>query len=147
MSNKKLSFDDIMNVVCRYYNLKKEDVLTNRRQQELVTARHMFCNMCRLYTSSTTISIGHYIKRDHASVIFGSNKINTLYDFDKATKADRDIITESILGRDLGAPSCSEVIDINWRAGSITFTRGDEIITDKINKFLNRNYVEVSHSL
>jgi hypothetical protein len=147
MNNKKINFDGIMDVVCRYYNLKKEDVLTKRRYQELVTARHMFCNMCRMYTRSTTTSIGKYIQRDHASVIFGSNKINSLYDFDKETRVDRDAISEVILGKDMGAPSSSEVVDIDWRNETITFTRGEDIITEKINKFLSRNQVKAFSSL
>jgi hypothetical protein len=47
----------------------------------------------------------------------------------------------------MGAPSSSEVIDINWRAETITFTRGDEILTEKINKFLSRNQVKAFNSL
>ena len=58
MSKELLSFNNIMRVVCKYYGVKKGEVLTVQRQQELVGARHMFCNMCRSYTSSTTLSIG-----------------------------------------------------------------------------------------
>ena len=81
------------------------------------------------------------------NIAFGSNKINSLYDFDKETRVDRDAISEVILGKDMGAPSSSEVIDINWRAETITFTRGDEILTEKINKFLSRNQVKAFNSL
>jgi hypothetical protein len=100
-----------------------------------------------MYTRSTTTSIGKYIQRDHASVIFGSNKINSLYDFDKETRVDRDAISEVILGKDMGAPSSSEVVDIDWRNETITFTRGEDIITEKINKFLSRNQVKAFSSL
>ena len=144
INDKKLNFDDIMNVICKYYDLEKKDVLTNNRHQELVTARHMFCNMCRTYTTSTTIAIGKYINRDHASVIFGSNKINNLYDVDKITRTDRDFIVESILGKELSPPTYSEITDINWKTETITFTREGEVITDRIKKFLNRTYFNLA---
>jgi hypothetical protein len=144
MSNKLLGFDNIMDVICNYYGVSKEDVLAPNRQQELVAARHMFCNMCRSYTNSTTFAIGDYITRHHSSVIFGSNKINTLYEFDKTTRADRDIISEALLGEDVDAPSCNDILDIDWKQGTVTFLREGISITERINKFLNKNYTRVA---
>ena len=140
MNKQLLSFNNIMKVVCKYYGVKKEDVLTVQRQQELVAARHMFCNMCRSYTSSTTLSIGRYIGRDHSTVVFGANKIDMLYEFDKATKADRDAISYAILNGHIKAPSCKDIVDIDWKEGTVTFMRKGVATTERIIRFLNKNH-------
>jgi len=144
MSNKLLNFENIMQVVCDYYGVTKEDVLTVNRRQDLVAARHMFCNICRSYTHSTTLAIGKYIGRDHSSVVFGSNKIDKFYEFDKMVRADRDIISDAILNGHMNAPSCKDIVDIDWKNGTITFLSRGEVITERINRFLNKNHHKVA---
>jgi len=140
MSKNLLSFNNIMKVICKYYGVKKEDILTVNRRQDLVTARHMFCNMCRSYTCSTTSAIGQYIGRDHSTVLFGSGKIDMLYEFDKATMVDRDAISYAILNGDIKAPLCRDIVDIDWNQGTVTFMRKGVATTDRIIRFLNKNH-------
>ena len=144
MSKELLSFNNIMRVVCKYYGVKKGEVLTVQRQQELVGARHMFCNMCRSHTSSTTSDIGRYIGRDHSTVVFGARKIDILAEFDKDIREDRDIIASTILNGHIKAPSCKDIVDIDWNKGTITFMRKGVETKERIIRFLNKNHSKVA---
>ncbi len=63
MSRELESLDSIMTIVCKYYGLNKNEVLSPNRSRELVTARQMFCTLARTYTMSTLKMMGVYLSR------------------------------------------------------------------------------------
>ena len=94
MNREVKALDAIMTMVCRYYSIDKNVVLSKKRDREIVMARHMFCWMSRRYTRSTFKLMGEYINRDHATVIHSVRKVEDLMDFDRELKYDRDTIVD-----------------------------------------------------
>ena len=94
MNREVKALDAIMTMVCRYYSIDKNIVLSKKRDREIVMARHMFCWMSRRYTRSTFKLMGEYINRDHATVIHSVRKVEDLMDFDRELKYDRDTIVD-----------------------------------------------------
>lgn len=60
--------DIILNEVCKYYDVKRKDVLSRRRFSGLVPAQRMSCYMFHLTTSYTNPKIASIMNRDPSSV-------------------------------------------------------------------------------
>ena len=144
MNNKNKALDNIMETVCLYYNVDEKDVLSKSRLFELVTARHMFCILARRHTSSSYIYIGKYINRNHATVIHGENKINTLYTVDKDTRRELNTLEMLIIGPAAYSSEINsvelkpntqtkDVLAITWQDGTVTYRDSyNNTITNKI---------------
>lgn len=61
----------------------KTDIDTDRRLREIVEARYVFFSLSRRSTGLSFKKIGDFLNRDHASVIHGINRCNTLIEVDK----------------------------------------------------------------
>ena len=71
----------IMNVVCHSLKLNKKEVMGKTRFEHLVRARQIYCYVAR-QNGFTFDVIGKYIKRDHATVIYGCKLVkNRQFDF------------------------------------------------------------------
>ncbi|GEM_PF-1528448 len=95
MSRELESLDSIMTIVCKYYGLNKNEVLSPNRSRELVTARQMFCTLARTYTRSTLKMMGVYLSRNHSSVINNISKMKDLCETDREMRHDIETIVET----------------------------------------------------
>jgi chromosomal replication initiation ATPase DnaA len=50
-------------------NVFQDDILSHKRDREIVTARALFCYMSRMRMKKSLKHIGRYINRHHSSVI------------------------------------------------------------------------------
>ena len=94
MNREVKALDAIMTMVCRYYSIDKNIVLSKKRDREIVMVRQMFCWLSRRYTRSTFKLMGEYINRNHATVIHSVQKVEDLIDFDRELRYDRDTIVD-----------------------------------------------------
>ena len=69
------AFDTVLNEICTYYNVRKMDVLSQRRIDNVVHARHMLAYMLHRMTSFTNGQIAHNMQKDMSSVSYAINKI------------------------------------------------------------------------
>ncbi len=69
------TFDTILNEICTYYNVRKMDVLSQRRIDNVVHARHMLAYMLHRMTSFTNGQIAHNMQKDMSSISYAINKI------------------------------------------------------------------------
>ncbi len=69
------AFDTILNEICTYYNVRKLDVLSQRRMDNVVHARHMLAYMLHRMTSFTNGQIAHNMQKDMSSISYAINKI------------------------------------------------------------------------
>src|SRR6266404_7486106 len=69
------AFDTILNEICTYYNVRKMDVLSQRRMDNVVHARHMLAYMLHRMTSFTNGQIAHNMQKDMSSISYAINKI------------------------------------------------------------------------
>lgn len=67
----------IINVVAEYFNISPDDIMSKKRNSELVQARQIIMYLCRDLTATPLTSIAKLLgKKDHTTIIHGVNKIS-----------------------------------------------------------------------
>lgn len=66
---------NILDVVCKYYNLKKEELLARKRTKEIAEARQIAMFLIAEFINMPLASIGSIFGKDHATVIYAKNKV------------------------------------------------------------------------
>ena len=72
---KRITIEAIKKLVCRYYDVSIEDVMSRSRKQTLVRPRQMAMYLARNYTDSPLQTIGKSFNRYHATVLHSINCI------------------------------------------------------------------------
>ena len=81
---KKITVQKIQDVVCDYFNIKKELIQSKSRKREIVQARQVAMYFTKLHTELSLSQIGYHIgKRNHATVIHSYNTVKGLIEVDK----------------------------------------------------------------
>jgi len=79
--------DHIVDQVCKYFNVKKPDIVGKRRNRELVEPRHFAMYLISEFLNIPLVNIGQVLgNRDHSSVLHGRNKIQSLIATDSRVK-------------------------------------------------------------
>ncbi len=69
------SYDTVIKEVCRYYQVRPEDILSTRRFQNLARPRHiMMYLLCRM-TKYNTNQIGPKVNRHPSTVLYAYNQV------------------------------------------------------------------------
>ncbi len=74
-AQEELQVEDIINCVCKFYKISKNDLLGKKRNKEFVEPRHVCMYLISEMMSLPLIVIGQKMKRDHASVVHARKKI------------------------------------------------------------------------
>ena len=86
-SSKELSIGDIQKMVCEFFNIPYDDLLTSSRKQNLVEARQIVMYLSKQFTNSTLKAIGnHFSGKDHTTVIHSCQKVENLLEVDEDYK-------------------------------------------------------------
>lgn len=86
-SMKVITKEIILDSVCKYYNVTKDEIISKKRTSEICTPRHMTMYLCVKYTNTNLKDIGKFLgNRDHATVINGRDKIEDLLKTDEAVR-------------------------------------------------------------
>lgn len=97
ISDKKISLDLITKVVCEYYNITKDDILSKRRTKNIAYPRQICMYLSRELTDNSLPTIGEYYGgRDHSTVIHGYDKIKEDLKTNGGLQEEIDKITSSI---------------------------------------------------
>jgi chromosomal replication initiator protein len=72
---KRITIDVIKKLVCKYYNITIEDVISRSRKQNLVRPRQIAIYLSRHYTDAPLQSIGKSFNRYHATALHSINCI------------------------------------------------------------------------
>ncbi len=75
----QLSCSDIIQAVCKKYNLSQEDILGSSKLREVVIPRQIAMYLCRKLTPCSTPDIGKAFKRQHPTIIHNCTTIQGLY--------------------------------------------------------------------
>lgn len=74
--NANLSMSDVLNGVCRYYNVERERIISTARDREIAWPRQVAMYMMREETSATFLQIGTELGgRDHSTIKHGWEKV------------------------------------------------------------------------
>lgn len=78
-SDEKLSITTIRSVVCDYYNLTKQQIISSTRTKQIATARHIAMYLCRKTIDASFKDIGaEFGHRDHSTVISACEKVEKM---------------------------------------------------------------------
>lgn len=66
---KKVSIDEMVKKICKLKGVKKEDILSSRRDKKVIEARRLLIYFCKSYTQVTNKEIARYLKRDEAVIL------------------------------------------------------------------------------
>ena len=74
-TGKKVTFEDIFQVICQAFGLSKERLVSKTRQKECVFARNLIFYLARIHTDMTLKEVAHSFNRQHSTVIKGVTNI------------------------------------------------------------------------
>lgn len=95
---RRLSIDEIVKAVCSTYSVTYAEILSNTRTQPLATARQVAMFLARKLTGNSLPTVASEFKRNHTTVLHGSQVIQKRIDVEPELKKTIELITEQ-LGR------------------------------------------------
>ncbi len=86
---KAINIDDIINVVCKHYELEPTAIHTKSRKREVVQARQVAMYLAKNNTDFSTSKIGKFIgNKDHATVLHACKTVKGQCEVDKNFRSD-----------------------------------------------------------
>lgn len=76
-NSKKITPEFITETVANYFNVLPDDIISKKRNKEIVIPRQIVMYLCKKFTDIPFTSIGKCLgNKDHATVMYGVNKID-----------------------------------------------------------------------
>jgi len=98
LSENKVTIDLIQNIVCRYFKISKNEMLSPRRSRYLVRPRQTAIYLSKMLTSKSLPEIGRsFSNRDHTTVIHSVKTIEKLRKEDNELNVNIDTLKNKIL--------------------------------------------------
>ncbi len=98
MSENKVTIDLIQTIVCKFFKISKNEMLSARRSRYLVRPRQTAIYLAKLLTSKSLPEIGRaFSNRDHTTVIHSVKTIEKLRQEDKELNLNIDNLKNKIL--------------------------------------------------
>lgn len=79
----------IIDIVCKFYNIKKEEILARKRTKQIAEARQIAMYLITEFINIPLESVGNIFGKDHATVIYAKNKVQD--DIKKSKKLEVQI--------------------------------------------------------
>lgn len=96
-SRREITPELIIDIVAEHFNIKSEDILSQKRSADIVYPRQIAMYLCRQMTTNTVQSLGKaFGNRDHTTILHGTDKINKMVISDENTKSTIDILIKKI---------------------------------------------------
>lgn len=96
-SRREITSELIIDIVAEHFNIKSEDILSQKRSADIVYPRQIAMYLCRQMTTNTVQSLGKaFGNRDHTTILHGADKINKMVISDENTKSTIDILIKKI---------------------------------------------------
>ncbi len=98
INENKVTIDDIQTIVCRFFKISKNEMLSSRRSRYLVRPRQTAIYLAKMLTSKSLPEIGRYFSnRDHTTVIHSVKTIEKLRKEDNELNLKIDNLKNKIL--------------------------------------------------
>ena len=96
-SRREITPELIIDIVAEHFNIKSEDILSQKRSADIVYPRQIAMYLCRQMTTNTVQSLGKaFGNRDHTTILHGADKINKMVISDENTNSTIDILIKKI---------------------------------------------------
>lgn len=87
----------IISIVCDHFNISNNDIISKKRNAEIVLPRQIIMYLCRKMTDASQTKIAQLLgKNDHTTVIHGAQKIENLLKTDQSLMNTMEIIKKKI---------------------------------------------------
>jgi len=93
----QIEISKILSIVTEYYAISVSELQSQSRKDEIVKVRQMYCYLANEYSQQTFKAIGKLINRDHATVIFSSNKVRIEKEIYSSLREQISDLTEKLL--------------------------------------------------
>lgn len=101
---KAVTIDDIINVVCKHFDLESSAIHTKSRKREVVQARQVAMYLAKTYTDFSTSKIGKFIgNKDHATVLHACKTVKGQCEVDKSFRSDLENIETLLKKRNINS--------------------------------------------
>ncbi len=98
INENKVTIDNIQTIVCKYFKISKNEMLSSRRSRYLVRPRQTAIYLSKMLTSKSLPEIGRcFSNRDHTTVIHSVKTIDRLRKEDDELNVKIDTIKNKIL--------------------------------------------------
>ncbi len=98
INENKVTIDNIQTIVCKYFKISKNEMLSSRRSRYLVRPRQTAIYLAKMLTSKSLPEIGRcFSNRDHTTVIHSVKTIDRLRKEDDELNVKIDTIKNKIL--------------------------------------------------
>lgn len=92
-ADEKPKFGEIIDCVCEYYRVSRNDLMSSRRTADLVMPRQIVCYLGRMLTGMSFPQMGRRLGgRDHTTALHGATKIGKQLETDSTLKDDIDVL-------------------------------------------------------
>jgi len=96
-TQQSVTIDKIIDYVCDFYDLRREDLLGKKRPKNIANPRQIAMYMCRTMTDASLPKIGDaFGGRDHTTVIHACEKVHKLISKDKKFEKDLNAMIQDI---------------------------------------------------
>lgn len=95
-NEKKVTPDYIIDVVSKFYNVKKEDLYSEKRTNDIAFARQVAIYIIREVTNYSLPKIGAIFGKDHTTALYAIKKITTAMEEDFSIKQTIDNLLNDI---------------------------------------------------
>lgn len=94
---RKITIEMIQKEVCSYYNIEMSELLSKKRNKQLVVPRQVAMFLCRKFTDASYPQIGdQFGGRDHTTVIHAAEKVEKELDSDPELAATIDELSKRL---------------------------------------------------
>jgi len=96
-TKREISIDYIQKIVCNYFGLQVDVLMSKTRKREIVQARQIAMYFAKTLTKSSLAAIGSQIgSKDHATVLHACKTVNNLIETDKSFRTCIDDIEKKL---------------------------------------------------
>ena len=96
LGRRRSTSQEIMEAVCKYYNVPEQKVRSKSRKREYVWCRQVYYHLCSLFTTLSLKDMGMTLRQDHTTVIHSKAHVQELIETEQATKNEIRQIEEMI---------------------------------------------------
>ena len=101
---KAVTIDDIINVVCKHFDLESSAIHTKSRKREVVQVRQVAMYLAKTHTDFSTSKIGKFIgNKDHATVLHACKTVKGQCEVDKSFRSDLENIETLLKKRNINS--------------------------------------------
>lgn len=92
------TLEQVLKVVCDYYNVSKQDVISEKKPKKIAKARQIYFYLGYELTKNSHAKVAEYINRLHPCTIYSHNKTAIEMQIYKHRKKEVEEITVKLIG-------------------------------------------------